>query len=322
MKAKRITLKDIAEYCGVSPTIVSVVLNGREGHIACADECRNSIRAAAKKLGYRPNLLARSMVDRRVPLVGVMLHLTEEDFSDGVNGYLQQVLPELTFQFNRHDLEVIFIPYSSEEEQVRRAENLIGYGMAGGIVTNIIPGANRRIGAFLKSSETPHMILGKPDDPAGLFYSYRTFDYQAMLKDYTDRHGFRRIYLVTQKERRMAYYRFPLAGNYLWNAEETTVTSREMDSDEALFLLMGKRIVRQIRKISGTCRHAVLVETAGADDDWREDADMPFLLMRPRRDLPEIADMLAAWVLHGKVSPRQEFHREAGAEAIVEQYLP
>lgn len=80
MKIKRVTLKDIAAYCGVSPTIVSVVLNGREGHIACADECRRAIREAAKKLGYRPNLLARSMVARQVPLVGVMLHLTERIF--------------------------------------------------------------------------------------------------------------------------------------------------------------------------------------------------------------------------------------------------
>lgn len=319
MKIKRVTLKDIAAYCGVSPTIVSVVLNGREGHIACADECRRAIREAAEKLGYRPNLLARSMVARQVPLVGVMLHLTEKDFFGGVNEYLQQILPELTFQFNRHGLEVIFVPYSDEKDQVCRAENLTGYGLAGGIVTNIIPGSNRRIGTFLKESAVPHMILGYPDEPEGLCYCYNTIDYPRILKEYIAQRRFKRIYIVTQQEREVAFYQCPLPENYLWHAKETGIGKSERESDDALFLLMGAKIAHLLKKQNKECRHTVLVETSRMEPVLG--TDLSYLLMHPRNDLPEVAKQLAAWILQNKMPSKQVFHREYGPEAIAEKHL-
>ena len=72
---KRPTLRDIAAKCGVSRTLVSVVLNGKEGKISCSEACRQKIRETARQMGYAPNCLARSMSSGRSPVVAVMLHL-------------------------------------------------------------------------------------------------------------------------------------------------------------------------------------------------------------------------------------------------------
>jgi len=53
-------IRDVADLAGVSTATVSMVLNGVGGY-RVAPATRTRIRAAAKKIGYRPNGLARSL---------------------------------------------------------------------------------------------------------------------------------------------------------------------------------------------------------------------------------------------------------------------
>jgi LacI family transcriptional regulator len=60
MTRSRATLADVARLAGLSKTAASMVLNGREGARLSADAHRR-VFAAAEKLGYRPNIAARSL---------------------------------------------------------------------------------------------------------------------------------------------------------------------------------------------------------------------------------------------------------------------
>jgi LacI family transcriptional regulator len=55
-----VTLKDIALRCGVSPSTVSDVLNGRARTWA-SEETRLRVQAVARELGYHPNTSARAL---------------------------------------------------------------------------------------------------------------------------------------------------------------------------------------------------------------------------------------------------------------------
>lgn len=55
-----VTLKDVAEMAGVDPSIVSRVLNGSKS-LSVRPETRERILAAAARLNYRPNGVARSL---------------------------------------------------------------------------------------------------------------------------------------------------------------------------------------------------------------------------------------------------------------------
>ncbi len=55
------TIKDVAALAGVSPTTVSVVINGKAAERAITEETCRRIREAMEQLGYRPNLNARRL---------------------------------------------------------------------------------------------------------------------------------------------------------------------------------------------------------------------------------------------------------------------
>ena len=64
------TISDIAARAGVSPALVSRVLNGRTG---VSPENRERILAVIREFNYRPNTLARSLVLQRTQTIGVVL---------------------------------------------------------------------------------------------------------------------------------------------------------------------------------------------------------------------------------------------------------
>src|SRR4051812_26277550 len=57
----RVTLAEVARSAGVSRTTASYVLNGLGQDMRIAEDARGRVLRAAKELGYRPNLMARSL---------------------------------------------------------------------------------------------------------------------------------------------------------------------------------------------------------------------------------------------------------------------
>ncbi len=64
-----VTLRDVAEQAGVSIKTVSRVVNN-QGEIS--EATRRRVQSAIKKLGYRPNILARSLVSRKSDTLAVV----------------------------------------------------------------------------------------------------------------------------------------------------------------------------------------------------------------------------------------------------------
>jgi LacI family transcriptional regulator len=68
-----VTIREVAKESGFSSTTVSIVLNNAPLARYIPDSTKKRIERAAKKLGYRPNLFARSLRNRRSHTVGVMV---------------------------------------------------------------------------------------------------------------------------------------------------------------------------------------------------------------------------------------------------------
>jgi LacI family transcriptional regulator len=75
---KRVTMADVAEHAGVSPTAVSLVLNNRVGTRLSEDTARR-VRKAAAELGYRPNLTARALSTQRSEVIGFISNLASTE---------------------------------------------------------------------------------------------------------------------------------------------------------------------------------------------------------------------------------------------------
>src|SRR5437763_193828 len=66
----RVTINHVAALAGVSPTTVSHVLSGKR---LVAEETRGAVYDVIRRLGYRPNHVARSLRTRRSQMIAVVV---------------------------------------------------------------------------------------------------------------------------------------------------------------------------------------------------------------------------------------------------------
>jgi len=80
-----ITIRDVAQKSGFSVTTVSMVLNAGPAATRISDRTRTHIWKVANRLGYHPNLFARSLRSRRSQTIGVIVF-------DITDAYCTQIL--------------------------------------------------------------------------------------------------------------------------------------------------------------------------------------------------------------------------------------
>lgn len=89
-RQKRVTIRDVAARAGVSPSAVSIALNGKGE--ALPEKTRERIRAAADELDYSPDYSARAMVTGKTHIVGIVLPDISNPFFAQLVGQIQTAL--------------------------------------------------------------------------------------------------------------------------------------------------------------------------------------------------------------------------------------
>jgi DNA-binding LacI/PurR family transcriptional regulator len=79
--AAPVTLRTLADYLGLSPASVSLVLNQAPGAKAIPAATQARIIAAARELNYRPNTVARSLRRQRTFTIGVLVPEISEGYA-------------------------------------------------------------------------------------------------------------------------------------------------------------------------------------------------------------------------------------------------
>src|SRR6201985_1069500 len=100
--ARRVSLKMLAEHLDLSPATVSFVLNNAPGR-SIPPATRERVKAAAKKFGYQPSLIARSLQGLRTQTIGILLpELGEGYHSQVLSGAADVLMQEGYFFFTAH----------------------------------------------------------------------------------------------------------------------------------------------------------------------------------------------------------------------------
>ncbi len=79
-KPDAVTMKDVASLSGFSPATVSIVLNNAPLARYIAPATKQKIEESARKLGYRPNAMARFLRSKRTHSVGLMFSDVTDPF--------------------------------------------------------------------------------------------------------------------------------------------------------------------------------------------------------------------------------------------------
>src|ERR1700748_461155 len=100
--ARRVSLKMLAEHLDLSPATVSFVLNNAPGR-SIPPATRERVKAAAKKFGYQPSLIARSLQGLKTQTIGILLpELGEGYHSQVLSGAADILMQEGYFFFTAH----------------------------------------------------------------------------------------------------------------------------------------------------------------------------------------------------------------------------
>jgi DNA-binding LacI/PurR family transcriptional regulator len=105
------TIRDVARLAGVSKSLVSMVTRGEPG---VSEEKRAAILHAITELDYRPNAMARGLVQKRTRMLGVMISNLRNPFFGAVVSGIQARTAEL-------DLRVLFNTGDRKPEMEERA---------------------------------------------------------------------------------------------------------------------------------------------------------------------------------------------------------
>ncbi|MCR4777915.1 MAG: LacI family transcriptional regulator [Lachnospiraceae bacterium] len=107
-----ITIKDVAKEAGVSPSTVSIILNGKCAERKISDATQNAVRTAMKKLGYIPNISAGKLKGGSPERV-IALFWTLDYRDIMLARFLKGLQAEITKKKLNYKIEII--PYKNDE---------------------------------------------------------------------------------------------------------------------------------------------------------------------------------------------------------------
>ena len=118
---RRATSYDVAELAGVSQSAVSRVF---QDGASASKAMRKRVMAAADKLGYRPNAIARGLITQRSNMVAVVI-------SKLTNLYYPEVLVQLTQRFSERGVRVLLFALERESDTGSVIEQMLQYRVDG-----------------------------------------------------------------------------------------------------------------------------------------------------------------------------------------------
>lgn len=129
-KVKRITIKDVAARAGVTPAIVSRVVNHDET-LNVKEETRQAVMNAVAALHYVPNLVARSMITKRNNVIGVII-------ADIMNPFFTQIIKEIQITADKYGYSVLLFDTGDDPEKELRAIEMVAQQRVDGVILGTI----------------------------------------------------------------------------------------------------------------------------------------------------------------------------------------
>lgn len=149
---KKVTIHDVAKKAGYSITVVSHALNDNP---RINEKTREKIKAVAKKLGYYPNIFARSFARQRSELIGVVVPgILTSFYPEVIQGIKERLLQE-KYSF------ILAISDDKREEEKRAIEFLRQRQVDGLIIAPCQDEGNRNYYKRLIKDRVPLVFIDR-----------------------------------------------------------------------------------------------------------------------------------------------------------------
>ncbi|HEV8075361.1 MAG TPA: LacI family DNA-binding transcriptional regulator [Candidatus Acidoferrum sp.] len=149
-----VTMRDVAKATGFSPATVSIVLNNAPLARYIASGTKKKIEETAKRLGYRPNAMARFLRSKRSQSIGVMLTDVTDPFCTPILRGIENALYPLAY------LPIFADAHNQRERFERYLEMLLERHVDGLIVVANWLLVDIHVLADLNKAEVPTVTIG------------------------------------------------------------------------------------------------------------------------------------------------------------------
>lgn len=119
------TSKQVAEMAGVSQATVSRVFSGQT---IVSEKTVQKVMKAAEELGYKPNVIARSLSANKTNIIAVVL-------SDVCNPFYTNVLAKLVQRFQERNKQILFFEMKTNKNLEQIMGRVLEYQVDGVVVT-------------------------------------------------------------------------------------------------------------------------------------------------------------------------------------------
>lgn len=128
MKNKRVTSKDVAKLAGVSQSTVSRVFNPNSDR-EVKEDIKQRVLEVGRKLGYKPNIIARSLASKRTNMVGVVV-------ANPIGPFYSKIITDLTSKLQQNGAQPLIFTLEEQEDIQKIIDKVVQYQVDGVIITS------------------------------------------------------------------------------------------------------------------------------------------------------------------------------------------
>ncbi|MFN8448788.1 MAG: LacI family DNA-binding transcriptional regulator [Anaerolineae bacterium] len=194
---KRPTHRDVARLAGVSPGVVSYVINN--GPRPTSPEVRERVLHAIDELGYRPNVLGRNLRYQRTNTIGFIF----SDYSPRkvfMSSYSATILTGVVEEVTAREYYLLVYPIGVGQD-LTQLEQLVTSGRLDGVVVRLVqdPPDSDELLSIIAEAGLPCVCIERACDPK--------FGFPSVLYDDVGGGYKATRYLIDQGHRRIAHLR-------------------------------------------------------------------------------------------------------------------
>ncbi|HJP39705.1 MAG TPA: LacI family DNA-binding transcriptional regulator [Gammaproteobacteria bacterium] len=148
-KKRKVTSRDVAALAGVSRSAVSRAFTPGA---SISEKTKKKVLAIAAKLGYQPNVIARSLIMQQSRLIGIVM-------ADWRNPFYAMMLKQFSEGLQAKGFQVILATVNKEQDTDDAIKLLLQYQVDGVIIVSASP--STMIAAACLQRETPIVLLNR-----------------------------------------------------------------------------------------------------------------------------------------------------------------
>lgn len=153
-----VTIKDVAKKAGVAPSTVSRVIADSP---KISDGTKRIVKKVMKELNYQPNIIARSLANRKTYTLGLILPTKSEEIFD--NPFFIQAMRGLSQYAQQKGYYIMYNYCKSIEDELKTAETFIRSKWVDGIILLASRFEDPCVN-YLMENKHPVVVIGRPEE--------------------------------------------------------------------------------------------------------------------------------------------------------------